>query len=180
MGKRKHDWNKLKIEYVTGDFMDQRTFAAYTGIDYGYLRNMSCATNPKNNGKSWEEEKKEYLEERATEIRSRTLEMQAEKEADRNTQHLMAWDNFLKEVTRILADYTVTIGQAGVSIFALERLANIMDKLQRGQRLALGLDKETDDGKNSLGDLVRAIKDSATAVTFTPQEIQPESDQQPP
>jgi hypothetical protein len=30
---RKHDWDKLKTQYVTGDYIDQHQFAEEVGID---------------------------------------------------------------------------------------------------------------------------------------------------
>jgi hypothetical protein len=54
MGQSKYDWDKLKTQYVTGDYLDQHIFAESVGINYSYLRNIS--------GKmKWEEAKKEYI-----------------------------------------------------------------------------------------------------------------------
>jgi hypothetical protein len=154
MGQSKYDWDKLKTQYVTGDYLDQHIFAESIGINYSYLRNIS--------GKmKWEEAKKEYIKERDKLINEKTLEKQAEMEADRNIKHLEAWDDFLRELTKILATYNVTIPNGALTIFALERLANVMEKLQKGQRLCLGLDKENhESGEGSLAELTKAIRES--------------------
>ena len=86
-------------------------------------------------------------------------------EADRNIKHLEAWDDFLRELTIVLATYSVTVPNGVSSIFALERLANVMEKLQKGQRLCLALDKGNyDSGEGSLMELTKAIRKSYSKV----------------
>lgn len=152
---RKHDWDKLKIQYVTGDYIDQHQFAEEVGIDYSYLRNRS--------GKmKWEEAKKQFRAEKAEATKQKTIDKLAELESDKNIQHLEMWDSFANELLSIFSNYTVTIANGNLTIFALERLANIMEKLQKGQRLCLGMDKETKEtGEGSLAELTQAIRESS-------------------
>ncbi|HBE80350.1 MAG TPA: hypothetical protein DDW65_21590 [Firmicutes bacterium] len=170
MGKRKYDWDKLEVEYISGDWMDQHSFSDYIGVDYSYLRNISCK-------RKWEDKKKQYLAQRAEEIQKKTLDKQVRIEADRNAAHLKTWDNFLKEVIQLLDTCTIKMGDGQLTIFTLERLANVMDKLQRGQRLALGLDKEHVSDVNSLADLVRAIKESAQPIPTAPDGEAPSEEE---
>jgi D-mannonate dehydratase len=173
MGKRKYDWDKLEVEYISGDWLDQHSFADHVGVDYSYLRNISCK-------RKWEEKKRQYLAQRAEEIQKKTLEKQVKIEADRNAAHLRTWDNFLKNVIEVLEDCKIRMGDGQLTIFTLERLANVMDKLQRGQRLALGLDKEHTSDVNSLAELVRAIKESAAPLTALPEETTAEPEKTAP
>ncbi|HEX3047208.1 MAG TPA: hypothetical protein VHY08_20810 [Bacillota bacterium] len=159
MGRAKHDWEKLKMQYVTGDYLDQHIFADSVGINYSYLRNQSCRMK-------WEEARKAYLAQRDKLIEQKTLEKQAELEADHNIRHLEAWDDFLRELTKVMATYSVTVPNGVLTIFALERLANVMEKLQKGQRLCLGMDKEArESGEGSLAELTQAIRESYTPKT---------------
>lgn len=176
MGKRKWDWDKLEVEYISGDWLDQHSFSDHIGVDYSYLRNISCK-------RKWEDKKKQFLAQRAEEIQKKTLEKQVKIEADRNAAHLKTWDNFLKNVIEILEECKIRMGDGQLTIFTLERLSNVMDKLQRGQRLALGLDKDHTSDVSQLADLVRAIKESASVPNQEENSVNgevPSTDSEPP
>ena len=78
--------------------------------------------------------------------------------AQRNLHHVALWDRFATIVEEAFEnDSTLRTGDGTIKVAAVERLANIMEKVQKGQRLALGMDKETKEAKGLLSEISAAI-----------------------
>lgn len=144
MGVAKYNWSKLKRMYLSGDYATLREFAEKHGINYDVLRRHAA---------QWSQEKSQADAKKVTKVVERTIEKAAEIEADRNVQHLETWDKLLGKINKAL--------EYGINPKDLATLATALEKLQKGQRLALGLDKAQEDGPDDeLKDLVNAIKES--------------------
>lgn len=118
------NWLKIKNEYITTD-IGQRPLAKKHGVPFNTLRDRA-------NREKWHDAKTEYRNNVGTKTEQK-LEQRAEQEADRNVLHLETWDALLKKIQDLI--------RRGVSSDDITKLATALDKLQKGQRLALGLDK---------------------------------------
>ncbi|GIW48765.1 MAG: hypothetical protein KatS3mg079_241 [Caloramator sp.] len=100
---------------------------------------------------------------KATKIIEKTIEKQIEHEVDYNTTHLKLWGEFLNILSEVISDKDNLKNKDGkISAYILEKFANVMEKAQKGQRLALGLDEQTKDNTellNRVNDIVRALQD---------------------
>lgn len=151
------NWEALKQEYITGDYKSLSEFAKKKGLK----RNGNFKTKTK----GWAEEKARKEAQKSTEIINRTLERQIEREVDRNTLHLEVWDMLLAVVQEALADKERHLSnKAGnINVYALEKLSAIIDRIQKGQRLAEGLDQEQP-VKVDVDAYVKALNETAAEV----------------
>lgn len=149
MGRKRIDWQALQIDYNKNSYANLKEFAEKHGLNWGTVRNR-CA--------GWAEEKaclKKHVRDKAVEF---TIEADVMTAAERNTRHVQLWDAFLNVVQEGLEDYdTIHYPNGTVKVAAVERLANIMDKAQKGQRIALDMDKENKDAKGLLSEISAAI-----------------------
>ena len=77
--------------------------------------------------------------------------------AQRNLHHVALWDRFAAIVEEAFDSCSTRTEEGTIKVAAVERLANIMEKVQKGQRLALGMDKETKEAKGLLSEISAAI-----------------------
>jgi hypothetical protein len=151
----KYDWDKLKVKYITGNYESLKTFAEQENINYGFLRKKAC---------DWQEEKEHARNIKVTKIVTKTIEKVAEREADRNARFLSVSDMALEAIEDYLKfkkykDHVIkykyydmegkpkeeeltSVNLDVPDTRALANMINSLEKIQRGQRLALGLDKE--------------------------------------
>ena len=155
MGRKRIDWQALQIDYNKNDYANLKEFAETHDLNWGTVRNR-CA--------GWAEQKaclKKHVRDKAVEF---TIESDVMTAAERNTRHVQLWDAFLNVVHEGLEDYdSIHYPNGTVKVAAVERLANIMEKAQKGQRLALDMDKENKDAKGLLSEISAAI-DAAKAA----------------
>jgi len=124
----KYNWTKLKRQFLTGNYTTLKSFSIAIGINYNILRD---------NAKNWLNEKRQKDDKTTAKI----LEKSIEKEVDRNTRHLNVWDKFLKLGEHLSFDNIKEAIKNPYGLDNLEKLAKILERVQRGQRLAEGLDK---------------------------------------
>lgn len=144
---RRHDWNELKKNWLLGDYKSLVEFAEHHNIKYGYVKQQAAKNN-------WYEEKRTMEELKTNEIVQKTVAASIENEVSRNTKHLQAYDIALDACITILNKEL----KKGVDMFGnhftsqviihpkLARIVETLEKIQKGQRLAEGLDLSTDNG----------------------------------
>jgi hypothetical protein len=150
----RRNWEELKKEFMLGDYKSLKEFADKKGINYDYLRRKT---------KGWLKERVTKQSQKSHKIIEKTIEKQIEHEVDYNTTHLKLWGEFLNILSEALKDIeNIKTRDGKISAAALEKLANVMDKAQKGQRLALGLDEQKQDNTellNKVNEIVRALQD---------------------
>ena len=150
----KINWEEKKKEFLLGDFKSVREFADKTGMSYnGHFMQKT---------KGWADEKNKFEKDKAAEIVQKTVEKQVQNEVDRNVEHLNTWDKILNLIQKIMAEpetYLVK-GDGAVNISLVEKVSCILERVQKGQRWALGLDEKGHNDEGTLLDLIRAIKES--------------------
>lgn len=150
----KYDWDVLKAKYVSGNYKNLRVFAEKENINYNVLRRRA---------KDWQEERSQNNHKKVTKIVTKTIEKIAELEADRNARHIALQDKVLDVIDEYLSkghykrhvvkvkEYVDgkpdserleerTLDVADTKAFA--NMVSALEKAQKGQRLALGLDTE--------------------------------------
>ena len=132
----KYDWPKLKTEYITGEFESLKAFAEAKGVPYQTLRN---------NAKGWADKKSTREVHKQYKIAEKVTEKQIETEAEINTKHYELWKAFVDKAQALMAT-AETPGQ-------IKTLAEVIEKAQKGQRLARGMDID----KPPAGDEQKAI-----------------------
>ena len=149
MGRKLIDWEALRIDYMKNNYADLKEFADHHKLNYGTVRNR-CA--------GFADEKTRYKGKVSDLALVRSQENDVMTTAQRNLYHVELWDRFLSVVSDALqCDSTIKTSDGGYRVGTIERLSNILEKAQKGQRLALGMDKETKDTKNLLGEISAAI-----------------------
>lgn len=149
----KHDWGAIKRDYndqVLGNNVPLKQFAEEQGISYNYMRKMSS---------TWKQDREIAHADYILAVEEETRSSDTMPAADRNMCHIRAYDKALEHCMTILENPELHLmTQEGIFKPAnLERVTTTIEKIQRGQRLALGLDKETRDSKSLLGDISDAI-----------------------
>ena len=150
-GKRKLlDWAALKVEFMRGPYTSLKEFAAAKNMPLGTVYNGAVG---------WAKEKETYHElvtERAA-IEC-TLDEDIKSAAEMNIVHVKIWDKFLSMVQEAFEDEgSLRLKDGTIKVVQLERLASVMERAQKGQRLALNMDKETRDTKGMLTEISEAI-----------------------
>lgn len=151
----RYDWEALKREFLLGDYKSAREFALKKGLRYNsYFRQKT---------KEWTEEKLTLSRLKHDKVIKGTLEEQVRQEIDWNTRHLEIWGKLLAIILEAVEDYRlqfVSEKTGRLNVYALEKVANIIEKAQKGQRLSLGLDEKTEKDDGSLKELAEAIRES--------------------
>lgn len=166
MGRPRIDWESLRIDYMKNNYASLKEFAEHHGMKWGTVRNH-CA--------GWAEEKARYKGKITDLAVAVTQEEDVMTVAQRNLHHVALWDRFATIVEEAFDDYsTLHTGDGTIKVAAVERLANIMEKVQKGQRLALGMDKETKEAKGLLSEISAAISAAKDAYGGdADDEVQP-------
>lgn len=138
----KYDWIELKKEYLLGDYKSLKEFAASNNVNYDVLRRKA---------KTWTDEKVTRKSAKSHKIIKKVTEQEIKKEVDRNTKHLGAYDLALDACVSVLKDEL----NKGVDMYGngytspvvihskLARIVESLEKIQKGQRLAEGLDNDS-------------------------------------
>lgn len=149
MGRQRIDWESLRVDYMKNNYASLKAFAEHHGMKWGTVRNH-CA--------GWADEKARYKGKITDLAVAVTQEEDVMTVAQRNLHHVALWDRFATIVEEAFDDYsTLRTSDGTIKVAAVERLANIMEKVQKGQRLALGMDKETKEAKGLLSEISAAI-----------------------
>lgn len=136
---KKYDWEKLKRKYVTSDYLSLRVFSEKENVPYGLLRQ---------NAVGWNKERRALSEQCSNKIINKIIETQAEKIANYNAKHLDMWDKLSTLLDDELSGKLEEWCGLDNKHKAVRSLADVIDKLQKGQRLALGMDKDNGNNNN--------------------------------
>ena len=132
----KYDWKQLEKEYILSEHKSVSQYIKNKKIPYNGTTKLKT--------KGWSEKKRLKEDQKATEIIERVTEIEIEKEVDINTRHLNLYDRFLDIMEKSFKNPN-EINYIGITDYEkLKKMADILEKVQKGQRLAKGLDKETD------------------------------------
>lgn len=144
----KYDWRNLEKEYILSEHKSVSSFLKDKGI-----KNNSYS---RNNTKGWKEKKRQNTDKKVTKTIQKVNEKEIEKEVGINTRHLRLYDRFLEIIEQSLANPEQFI-YAGMPDFdKLKKMVEILEKAQKGQRLAKGLDKENENnGVLSLAEVIQ-------------------------
>lgn len=151
----KYDWKQLEKEYILSDYKSVSSFLKYKGIN-----NNSYA---RNNTKGWKEKKRQNTDKKVTKTIQKITEKEIEKEVDINTRHLGLYDNFLDVLEGSFKNPSEYMYLGMPDYDKLKKMIDILEKSQKGQRLAKGLDKENENNENlnKVEQLLSKIKEEA-------------------
>ena len=139
----KYDWIKLKREYMKSKCKSVKAFLETAGIP--------CSGRTRNSTRGWSTEKRQNEERTSSEIIEKTLAKTVELESNRNLRHLEVYDLALDACEEILRREL----RQGVDMFGnkykspviihskLARIVEALEKIQKGHRLAEGLDGDS-------------------------------------
>lgn len=131
----KYNWSKLKTKYITGGYKSLKDFADKEGIPYNQLRKNSAG---------WVKEKGTKEEQKGYKITEKIIEKQIESEAQLNLKHYALWEMFVKKLASKAKNPLLEAKD-------IKALADVLEKAQKGQRLAAGLKDENDTKDNGSG-----------------------------
>lgn len=144
----KYDWKQLEKEYILSDYKSVSSFLKDKKINNSsYVRN---------NTKGWREKKRQNTDKKVTKIIQKTTEKEIEQEVDINTRHLELYNKFLDVLDSSFntPEQYMYLGMPDYD--KLKKMVDILEKAQKGQRLAKGLDKENDnDATQSLAEAIQ-------------------------
>lgn len=151
------NWEELKKEYLLGDYKSLNEFAKEKGLK----RNGNF--NKQTSG--WAEEKATKEQQKGKEIVQGTLKRQIDYEVDRNTRHLQIWDALLDLVDEVVngKDQHLQTKAGNINVYAMEKLTSIVERAQKGQRLAEGMDVENQQPVD-MDDYIKALNGTAEEV----------------
>lgn len=173
---KRYNWESLKKDFITGPYTSLNEFASQ--------KVLKVNGNFKKRTKGWSHEKELAENIKSTKIIEKTIEKVAEKDSDRNVKFLQISDMALDAIEEFLKEQhykkhvikykrylegkpqneeliAETLDVADTK--ALINVITSLEKVQRGQRLSLGLDKGEVDDTGSLDALVAAIRRSDNA-----------------
>lgn len=132
----KYDWKQLEKEYILSDCKSVSQFIKSKEIPYN--------GTTKNKTKGWTEKKRLKQDQKETKIIEKVLEKEIEKEVDINTRHLKLYDSFLNVLENSFNNPNEYMYSGMPDYDKLKKMVDILEKSQKGQRLAKGLDKESE------------------------------------
>lgn len=137
-----YNWSKLKTKFITGDYASLKDFAEREGVPYSLVRK---------NANKWIEEKRTKEKQKGNKIADRIIDKQVDRAVAINERHLSIYDKLLGIVEDALSTSNGIEAVRGIdSVYkCIKGLSDVVDKAQKGQRLALGMDKEDDNPKGA-------------------------------
>lgn len=136
------NWLKIKLEYETTS-ISQRKLSDKYSVSYNTLKDKA-------NREKWAKSKIETHIKITSKARQKTIDKISKEESNRNLKHLQSWDKLLNEVENRV--------DRNCDIESIVKLATAMEKIQKGQRLAEGLDKQSEQSNaNQLDDLIKVM-----------------------
>lgn len=149
----KYDWKQLEKEYILSEYKSVSQFIKNKQIPYN--------GTTKSKTKGWTEKKRLKQDQKATKVIEKVIEKEIEKEVDINTRHLRIYDKFL-DVLEESFEHLEQIQYLGMPDYdKLKKMVDILEKTQKGQRLAKGLDKESENNNRlSLAEVIQKAYES--------------------
>lgn len=144
----KYDWKQLEKEYILSD---------YKSVS-GFLKDKGISNNgtTRKHTSGWKDKKRQKEDKKATKIIEKVTEREIEKEVDINTRHLKLYDSFLDVLEGSFKNPAEYMYLGMPDYDKLKKMVDILEKSQKGQRLAKGLDKETEN--SNIQSLAEAIQ----------------------
>ena len=151
----KYNWKQLEKEYILSDYKSVSSFLKDKGI------NNNGTTRKHTSG--WKDKKRQKEDKKATKIIEKVTEREIEKEVDINTRHLKLYDSFLNVLEDSFKNPAEYMYLGIPDYDKLKKMVDILEKSQKGQRLAKGLDKEENNNENlnKVEQLLTKIKEEA-------------------
>ncbi|MDR3318445.1 MAG: hypothetical protein LBS99_03325 [Clostridiales bacterium] len=142
---KKYNWVKLRREFIVGNCKTLKEFAEKKKIPYEVVRVKAPG---------WRCAKETINKQNQNKIEAKILAAQVKEEVDRNTRHLRVGDNFLEFVEQFTRNALETAStKPEIGIEGVERLIRIAERVQKMQRLALGLDRDKQEAAGMLPEL---------------------------
>lgn len=151
----KYDWKQLEKEYILSEYKSVKEFLRSKDIK------STGSTNKQTKG--WAEKKATKEQQKSNKIVEKVIEKEIEKEVDINTRHLKLYDSFLDVLEGSFKNPAEYMYLEMPDYDKLKKMVDILEKAQKGQRLAKGLDKEENNNENlnKVEELLSKIKEEA-------------------
>lgn len=151
----KYDWKQLEKEYILSDYKSVSSFLKDKGI-------INNGTTRKHTS-GWKDKKRQKEDKKATKIIEKVTEKEIEKEVDINTRHLKLYDSFLDVLEGSFKNPSEYMYLGMPDYDKLKKMVDILEKSQKGQRLAKGLDKESENSNGqSLAETIQKAYENKT------------------
>lgn len=151
----KYDWKQLEKEYILSEYKSVKEFLR--------SKDIKSTGNTNKQTKGWAEKKAIKEQQKSNKIVEKVIEKEIEKEADINTRHLKLYDSFLDVLEGSFKNPAEYMYLEMPDYDKLKKMVDILEKAQKGQRLAKGLDKEENNNENlnKVEELLSKIKEEA-------------------
>lgn len=137
MKQKRHDWTEIKNDYVINELSQPEICKKY-GVSVSQLGLRAKKEN-------WLQERKEKKRQIEENVKKKAIKNEVDRRVAINEEHIELFNQGLDLVRSILEEYKDFQAQkkeGGVNPVLLEKLFNCIEKGQKGQRLAIGADKE--------------------------------------
>jgi D-serine deaminase-like pyridoxal phosphate-dependent protein len=139
----KYDWARLRAEYTTTD-ISLRALAEKYKLSLNTLKARSSK-------EEWSIKKSEAEHTITTEVHQKTVNAVIQDKVAQNLLHISFYNGALEVLESILSRYKIMAKDEKlikkINVFNLEKIFSCIEKAQKGQRLALGMDNEEADIK---------------------------------
>ena len=151
----KYDWKQLEKEYILSEYKSVKEFLR--------SKDIKSTGNTNKQTKGWAEKKATKEQQKSNKIVEKVIEKEIEKEVDINTRHLKLYDSFLDVLEGCFKNPAEYMYLEMPDYDKLKKMVDILEKAQKGQRLAKGLDKEENNNENlnKVEELLSKIKEEA-------------------
>ena len=151
----KYDWKQLEKEYILSEYKSVKEFLK--------SKDIKSTGNTNKQTKGWAEKKATKEQQKSNKIVEKVIEKEIEKEVDINTRHLKLYDSFLDVLEGSFKNPAEYMYLEMPDYDKLKKMVDILEKAQKGQRLAKGLDKEENNNENlnKVEELLSKIKEEA-------------------
>lgn len=151
----KYDWKQLEKEYILSEYKSVKEFLR--------SKDIKSTGNTNKQTKGWAEKKATKEQQKSNKIVEKVIEKEIEKEVDINTRHLKLYDSFLDVLEGSFKNPDEYMYLEMPDYDKLKKMVDILEKAQKGQRLAKGLDKEENNNENlnKVEELLSKIKEEA-------------------
>ncbi len=151
----KYDWKQLEKEYILSEYKSVKEFLR--------SKDIKSTGNTNKQTKGWAEKKAIKEQQKSNKIVEKVIEKEIEKEVDINTRHLKLYDSFLDVLEGSFKNPAEYMYLEMPDYDKLKKMVDILEKAQKGQRLAKGLDKEENNNENlnKVEELLSKIKEEA-------------------
>ena len=151
----KYDWKQLEKDYILSEYKSVKEFLR--------SKDIKSTGNTNKQTKGWAEKKATKEQQKSNKIVEKVIEKEIEKEVDINTRHLKLYDSFLDVLEGSFKNPAEYMYLEMPDYDKLKKMVDILEKAQKGQRLAKGLDKEENNNENlnKVEELLSKIKEEA-------------------